>query len=54
MTKDSSTSDGALHDTPDDLRRALGASASALAAWDDITPLARNEWICWVASAKKS
>jgi len=54
MTKNSSTSDGALHETPDDLRRALGASAAALAAWDDITPLARNEWICWVASAKKA
>ena len=26
----------------------------ALATWDDITPLARNEWICWVESAKKT
>ena len=25
----------------------------ALAAWRDITPLARNEWICWVTSPKK-
>ncbi|MGD9202195.1 MAG: YdeI/OmpD-associated family protein [Chitinispirillia bacterium] len=21
--------------------------------WEDITPLARNEWICWVESTKK-
>jgi uncharacterized protein YdeI (YjbR/CyaY-like superfamily) len=21
--------------------------------WNDITPLARNEWICWVISGKK-
>lgn len=21
--------------------------------WDDLTPLARNEFICWVISAKK-
>ena len=25
----------------------------ALAAWEDITPLARNEWICWTISVKK-
>jgi hypothetical protein len=25
----------------------------ALTAWEDITPLARNEWICWIESAKK-
>ena len=23
------------------------------AAWEDITPLARNEFICWVTDAKK-
>jgi uncharacterized protein YdeI (YjbR/CyaY-like superfamily) len=33
---------------------ALESDAAALAAWRDITPLARNEWICWVTSAKKS
>jgi uncharacterized protein YndB with AHSA1/START domain len=22
--------------------------------WEDITPLARNEWICWVTSGKKA
>ena len=22
--------------------------------WEDITPLARNEWICWVTSVKKA
>ena len=21
--------------------------------WEDITPLARNEWICWILDAKK-
>lgn len=24
------------------------------AAWEDITPLARNEFICWVVSAKQA
>ena len=26
----------------------------ALAAWHDITPLARNEFICWVEDAKRA
>ena len=44
---------GVVHDLPDDLRRALTGDAQALATWQDITPLARNEWICWMQSAKK-
>ena len=44
---------GVVHDLPRDLRLALTADAKALAAWEDITPLARNEWICWTISVKK-
>ena len=44
---------GVVHDLPDDFRAALLADSQALATWEDITPLARNEWICWVESAKK-
>ena len=33
--------------------KALVSDAKALAAWEDITPLARNEWICWTTSVKK-
>lgn len=43
---------GTVHKLPADLRKKLLADAQALAAWRDITPLARNEWICWVESAK--
>ena len=32
----------------------LVAAPDALATWGDITPLARNEWICWIESAKKA
>ena len=42
----------AVHRLPADLKKALSGPA-ALAAWNDITPLARNEWLCWVTSAKK-
>lgn len=45
---------GVVHKMPADLRKALIADPKALAVWEDITPLARNEWICWVTSAKQS
>jgi len=48
-----SISGGTVHDLPGDLRKALESDAPALAAWEDITPLARNEWICWVTIVKK-
>lgn len=45
---------GVVHDLPADLQAALVAASAALATWRDITPLARNEWICWVISPKKA
>jgi hypothetical protein len=39
---------GEVHELPTDLRTALVANRLALDAWKDITPLARNEFICWV------
>lgn len=44
---------GTVHRLPADLRTALTSDQPALDAWLDITPLARNEWICWVESAKR-
>lgn len=44
---------GVVHELPTDLRSALLANDTALAAWNDITPLARNEFICWVTDAKQ-
>lgn len=46
-------SDGVVHDVPADLRKALLSDPEARAVWEDITELARNEWICWVISVKK-
>ena len=45
---------GVVHDLPDDMRKALRGNPQALAAWEDITPLARNEWICWVTIVKRN
>ncbi len=44
---------GVVHTMPEDLRKAIASSPAARALWEDITPLARNEWICWVTSGKK-
>src|SRR5580698_1046648 len=46
-------STGVVHTVPADLRKALVSDPAARATWEDITPLARNEWICWVLSVKK-
>jgi Bacteriocin-protection, YdeI or OmpD-Associated len=46
-------SGGVAHDLPADLRKVLSSDPKALAAWEDLTPLARNEWICWAISVKK-
>ncbi len=46
-------SSGTVHKLPADLRDMLTSTPSVLETWEDITPLARNEWICWVTSAKK-
>jgi hypothetical protein len=44
---------GVVHELPGDLRAALVGNPPALDAWKDITPLARNEFICWVEDAKQ-
>lgn len=40
------------HALPNDLRRVISQDKAVLACWEDITPLARNEFICWVENAK--
>lgn len=44
---------GVVHKLPADLREALLADESALERWEDLTPLARNEWICWTITVKQ-
>lgn len=45
---------GTIHTVPKDLRDALRAAPKALGTWNDTTPLARNEWICWITSGKQA
>lgn len=45
--------DGTVHKIPADFRDALRVNERVLQLWLNITPLARNEWICWIEDAKK-
>jgi uncharacterized protein YdeI (YjbR/CyaY-like superfamily) len=45
-------SQGTVHKLPPDLRKSILSSSKVQKLWEDITPLARNEWICWVENAK--
>jgi len=44
---------GTVHKAPGDLREAVQAKPETLALWQALTPLGRNEFICWVEDAKK-
>jgi len=44
---------GVSHRVPKDLIKILESNNEVLELWNDLTPLARNEWICWVTIVKK-
>jgi uncharacterized protein YdeI (YjbR/CyaY-like superfamily) len=50
--KINNVSGGVVHPIPADLYQALVADALALKRWESLTPLARNEWICWAVTVK--
>jgi uncharacterized protein YdeI (YjbR/CyaY-like superfamily) len=45
--------DGTVHTLPTDLRVAIRADPAAIGLWQGLTPLGRNEFICWVDDAKQ-
>lgn len=42
-----------MHKIPVDLKNTLDSDKKVLDVWNSLTPLARNEWICWVTLVKK-
>src|SRR5437762_12342614 len=38
---------------PTDFRKALAAAAKAKAQWNDLTPIARRDFVSWIDSAKQ-
>jgi uncharacterized protein YdeI (YjbR/CyaY-like superfamily) len=45
--------EGTVHAMPKDMREVVSASSKLTELWNGLTPLARNEWICWTTSVKK-
>jgi Bacteriocin-protection, YdeI or OmpD-Associated len=45
---------GTVHEAQEDLQAALQADAGVFALWQSLTPLGRNEFICWVDDAKQA
>lgn len=38
---------------PSDLRKALASAPAAKAQWDELTPIARRDFVSWIDSAKQ-
>ena len=47
-------SHGVVHQVPKDLKEILTKNKAVFEIWESLTPLARNEWICWIESVKKA
>mgnify|MGYP002345634235 FL=1 len=41
------------HTPPPDLQKILTSHKDILELWNSLTPIARNEWICWITIVKK-
>ena len=46
-------SGGLVHEVPSDLVSALTETTNVSGIWESLTPIARNEFICWVEDAKQ-
>ena len=46
-------SGGLVHELPADLVNALTRTKDVAGLWESLTPIARNEFICWVEDAKQ-
>lgn len=45
---------GTVHQIPEDLVAAIQAEPGILALWQGLTPLGRNEFICWIEDARQA
>ncbi len=44
---------GTYHRIPADIKNILASNSILATKWNDLTSLARNEWICWTTIVKK-
>ena len=52
MNKGTKMSSGITHEAPEDLKEVIVSEIDTLHIWEGLTPIARNEWICWIESAR--
>ncbi|MEY2986340.1 MAG: hypothetical protein RJB24_569 [Candidatus Parcubacteria bacterium] len=52
--KNSNPLNGILHPITEDISQALEDNSIILDKWNQLTPIQRNEWICWITIVKKS
>lgn len=45
---------GTVHEAREDLQLAVRSDPGVLALWEALTPIGRNEFICWVDDAKQA
>lgn len=45
--------EGVVHTVPDDMKKVLLGNPELLEKWNKLTPLMRNEWICWTTIVKQ-
>lgn len=44
---------GIVHEIPEDIAKILLENDAVLDKWNTLTPIQRNEWICWLTIVKK-
>lgn len=48
MTTNKKVASGIFHQVPADIEKVLLSDEALIERWNHLTPIARNEWICWV------
>lgn len=41
------------HKIPADLKKAINSNLKTKESWESVTPIAKNEFACWIESAKQ-
>ncbi|MBI1650876.1 YdeI/OmpD-associated family protein [Hyphomicrobium sulfonivorans] len=45
---------GTVHEAAEDIQAAVRSNPEVLTLWENLTPLGRNEFICWIDDAKQA